>query len=43
MTLGLKLRALDVVNNLELWLRGITMGYDLRALNAKNNSGLWML
>ena len=37
-----ELRALDVMNNLELWLRGTTMGDELRALDAMKRSGLWM-
>ena len=42
MTLGLELKALDAMNNLELWLRGITPGHEFRALDAMNSSGLWM-
>ena len=42
MTLDLELKALDVMNNINLWLRGITLGHELKALDAINNSGLWM-
>ena len=43
MTLGLELRALDVMNNLELWLRGITLGHEIWALDSMNNLELWMI
>ena len=39
---GLELRALDAMNNLELWLRGTNLGHELRALDAMNSSRLWM-
>ena len=39
MTQSRELRALDVMNNLGLWLN---LGHELRALDAMNISGLWM-
>ena len=38
MTPGSEVRALDVMNNVGLWLIRITLGYELNALNAMNNS-----
>ena len=41
-TLGLKLKAIDAMNNARLWLRWTTIGHELKALHVMNNSGLSM-
>ena len=42
MTLGHELKALDVKNNLGLWITWATLGRELMALNLMNNVGLWL-
>ena len=42
MTLGSKLKALDAMNNVGLWLTRTTLGHELNALNAMNSSKLRM-
>ena len=42
MILGRELKVLYAMNNLGLWIKGITSGHELSALDAMNNSGLWM-
>ena len=42
MTLGYELRALDSMNNFDLFLTRNTLGHELRALYAMNISRLWM-
>ena len=43
MTLGGELKALDVMNNLKLWMTCSTMGQDLRTLDIMNNSELLII
>ena len=43
MTLGRELKALDSMNNSELWMACSTLGHDLKALDAMNNSKLLIM
>ena len=43
MTPGYELRALDVMNNLGLWMTYTTLGYELKALDVMNNLELWYI
>ena len=40
MTTGRELKALDVMNSSELWLKLMTLGHELRSIDAMNNSGI---
>ena len=42
MTLGLKLRALNAMNNSRLWFTLMTLGIEMRDLDSMNNSGFSM-
>ena len=43
MTLGHELKALDAMNNLDLWMTCSTLGHELRALDAMNNLELLII
>ena len=43
MTLGRELRALDVMNNLGIWMKRMTPCGEIKALDAMNNLELWMM
>ena len=43
MTLGCELKALDAMNNSELWVTCSTLGHDLRTLDAMNNLELLII
>ena len=43
MTLGRELKALDSMNNSELWMACSTLGHDLKVLDAMNNSKLLIM
>ena len=42
MTRGRELKALDVMNNLGLWMAWLTLDRELKVLDVMNNLGLWM-
>ena len=41
-TLGYKLRVVDAMNNLRLWLTGPTPGLEFTIIDAMNNSVQWL-
>ena len=43
MTLGCELKALDAMNNLELWMTCSTLGHDLRTLGAMYSLELFII